>query len=631
MAESVEVSVRSALSKVIDELAEIREKAKDTGEAFRQTGNAVGEGMRDNVKRTETFLGQVRNLGRRVADQLRGDFKSLISVNALTDAMRISNQFRKNIDETVELNDTIRKLGATFGIANREFAGFQARMTRGLGEIGLGSEVAVSALKGLAETPVRGQANLLGYSQQAGMLASVGGERGKEGDIAQGLARVIQARGGDVNSADQVKALAESLRRVFVQTGQAPSQSLKAMEQIFKQMPEDLRRSLTSTALQNLTAASAVGGPNSTKFLEEYLGKSPIARLAFEAQGGKGIVGEQGIDVEKFQAFAKSILGRVGGDPRLAAQTLGLSEEAAEGFVRLSENLDKVKAAQNAVGRTTGDLNSQYRSSMGLGEAFAANINRVKKALATPLAAATQGASNLLSGTAQSDGGATAVALGAGAAATLLAGGALRGLGRGLGGIGGTIARKEGAEELLGQKTVPVYVVNAGEIGGGLVGDLLSGGAGAAAAGGGAMGLLGPIAALIGLGGAGMALKQGVDDTIAGAGKDTTSVSYSPEQIGILKRMYSAGKIPEGRRAEVEKILQNQDMGAWAPGGAGGGGSAAPEGGARTGTMGQPFPGRNADRGNAFPARDVRVIVESKDPRLKVTTDQVGGGRGATN
>lgn len=507
MSEPVEINVRSALSKIIEELDRIRAQAEETGEAFKETGKGVGDELGKQTKRTETFFGNLRGLSRRVADQLRGDFKSLVSINALQDSLKLSGQFKDNITETVKLADTIRKLGTTFGIAGKDFSRFQADMTRGLGEIGLSSDVASRSLSGLSETNVRGTDNLLEYSKRSGMLASIGSEQGQEGKIAAGMARVIQARGKSPNDRAEVEALAESVRRVFLQTGGAPSATLANMERLFTNMPKDMRKEISSSGLTNLAAASAVGGPNATKFIEEYLGKSPIARMAFDAQGGKGVFNDEGIDIEKFKSFASSIMGRVGGDPRLAAQTLGLSDDAAEGFVRLAENLDRVKDAQERIAKTTGNLNEQYRQSMGLGEAFNASINRVKKVLATPLSAATQATTDLFSKASESDAGAGAIVAGGGLLAAVLAGGGLKGIGdamrKGGGGIkgaakglAGTALKAEGAEQLLGEKTIPVFVVNASDIGGGL------GGAGAAAAGGGALGMLGR-AGLVG--GAGLA------------------------------------------------------------------------------------------------------------------------------
>lgn len=615
MSDPVQVQVKSSLSKVIAELAAIRDQAeqtgdairdsgramgselgraqrgaKEAGDAYKKAGDAVGDGLRGNVKRTETFFGQLRSLSRRVADQLRGDFKSLVSVNALTDALKLSGQFRQSVSETVELSDTIRKLGTTFGIASSQFASFQTKMTEGLGDIGMSSDVAARSLEGLAKTPVRGEGNLLAYSKGAGMLASISNSKGSEGDIAGGIARVIQARGGNVNDTAAVAKLAESLRRIYDQTGTGPAESLKNMEALFASMPADLRKAISDTGLSNLAAASAVGGPNATKFLEEYLSKSPVARMAFDAQGGKGIMTDKGIDAQKFATFAKSIMGRVGGDPRLAAQTLGLSDDAAEGFVRLAENLDKVTAAQDRIERATGNLTSQYRETMGLGEAFAANINKVKKALAGPMSAVTQGGTGLLSKASQSTGGAAAVVAGGAGLAALLAGIGLKGVGRGIGGIVGTAARTQGAESLLGAKTVPVYVVNVDEFGGaggggGALGGLLGAGEGAAggaaaAGGGGLLSVLAPIVAIAAGVYAGYKVKEGIDSDIAGAGKDTTNVQYSPDQLRVLQKSLEGGKIPEGRRSEVEKILaDNMIVPTLAPKAATGVGGPAPAGG----------------------------------------------------
>ncbi len=364
MSDGVQISVRSALSQVIDELASIRDAATETQEEFKKAGEGVADGLQKNVKNTEVFFGNLRGLSRRVADQLRGDFKSLLSINALKDAAGISNIFRKNVAETFELSNAIRKLGSVFGIAGDDFAAFQTKITQGLGEVGLSSEVATRALGGLSQTQVRGQDNLVQYAAQSGMLSSITREEGKEGDIAGGMARVIQARGGNENDQGQMKQLAEDLRRVFVQTGVGPTQILRNMEQIFATMPQDLRKAITTSALSSLSVASAVGGPNSTKFLEEYLGKSPIARLAFQGQGGGKVMGKNGLDTAEFKKFFKQITGRIGFDPRAAATTLGLSEEAAEGFIRLGENLDKVAAAQARVSKTAGDLATQYRASM---------------------------------------------------------------------------------------------------------------------------------------------------------------------------------------------------------------------------------------------------------------------------
>lgn len=633
MSDPVELSVRSSLQKIIDELDGLKAKAKETGDSFKQAGDGVGEELNKNVKRTETFFTQLRSLSRRVADQLRGDFKSLISLNALTDAMKLSNQLRQSIDQTVELSDTVRKLGTTFGIAGKDFASFQTKMAEGLGDLGLDTDVAAKALKGLSTTPVRGEGNLLQYSQAAGMLASIGGEKGREGEIAKGLANVIQARGGNVNDTTQMAKLAESLRRVFVQTGASPTDTLRDMQAIFASMPQDIRKSITDAGLANLAAASQVAGPNATRFLEEYLGKSPIARLAFEAQGGKGVFNDKGVDIEKFQKFFKDITARVGGDPRLAAQTLGLSEEAAEGFVRLGENLDKVREAQRRIAATTGTLNEEYRESMGLGEAFRANINKVKQSLAAPMSAATQGASDTLSKAAQSPLGAAAVVGGATLTAAALTGLAMKGIGGGLGkgiagkaaGAAGAAARTEAAESIFGTKVVPVYVTNVDEIGAGAGTESDLGSLGKMAAGGGIASLALPVAATIG--GAVLLHKQfqaGEEEINKGAAdKGTDSSKFTEGQIATFRKAYEGGKVPEKQRERTKQILDDYDkrqatakiMGTAERGQVLG----APGAGGPPSTTGA---GQSTGGGAAtMPTQIHKVVVESKDPRLKVNVE----------
>lgn len=494
MGQQVELSVRSELKKIVEDLERITAASKSVHENLGKMGEQVGENVNETTKRTETYLARLRGLSGRVANQLRGDFRTLLSLGALKESMNLSSQFAGSVKEALTLSDTIRKLGTTFGIASKDFAGFQAKMMKGLGDIGLSSEVAANTLQGLAETPVRGQENILQYSRTSGELASMSRQQGREGEIAKGIAETIRARGGNVNSVDEMHKVAEDLRRVFNATGKGPADTLAAMKELFTGMSKDFRKSISSGGLANLAAASQVAGPNSTKFLEEYLSKSPIARMAMDAQGFKGVITNNGIDVAKFQRVSKSILGRVGGDPRMAAQTLGLSEDAAEGFIRLAESMDKVKAAQDAMKRSTGNIEEQYRGSLGMAESFKASINKVKQLVASPISWLTQGVTGGLSKASQSTGGALAVTAGGGLLAALLAGWGMKGAGKGLGlggagGMAGGLLKAGVVEGLTGRQVQPVYVVNASEISGGGVGGLL-GAAGGAAGGKGAMSAL---------------------------------------------------------------------------------------------------------------------------------------------
>lgn len=504
MANNVQVDVRSQLQKIIEELDRVQNKSKEVSKSFEDLGKKTGESIEDQTKKTETYFDSLTNFGRRAAEQMKSDFKSLLAINAVTDALKLSNQFRNSIKETIELGDTVRKLGNSFGIASSDFSKFQSNITKGLGNIGIGAETAAKTLEGLVGTGVKGEGAVLAYSKTAGQLASVSNSRGQEGEIAKGLANVLRARGTNVNDTGAMGQVAEDLRRVFLQTGKGPVETLNSMESLFSSMSKDMRSKTTTRGLANLAAASQVAGPNSTKFLEEMMGKSPIARMAFEAQGGKGVFNDKGIDLEKFGKFAKSIMGRIGGDPRLAAQTLGLSEDAAEGFIRLADSLDRVKAAQEGIEKSTGDLNSQYEKSKSLGEAFSGSVNRVKGMISGPTSGLQQSATDMLTKMSSSRTGALATVAGGAGLAALLGGFGMRG-------IGSALATGAAATAVTGQKPIPVFVVNMGM--GGM-------GAGAAGAVGGLatksplLGLLGKAGLVAAAAGTGIAIGSDLNDKI---------------------------------------------------------------------------------------------------------------------
>lgn len=608
MADPVELTVRNGLQKVIDELEKIKGKAQETGDSFKQVGAGVTEGLNRNVKQTENFFSQLTSLGRRVADQLRGDFKALVSINALTDALKLSNQLKNSVAQTVELSDSVRKLGRTFGIAGSDFASFQAKMSEGLGELGMDADVASKALDGLSKTPVRGQENLLQYSQAAGMLASIGRERGREGEISGGMANVIRSSGGNPNDPAQMARLAETLRKVFVQTGAAPTETLGKMQELFDSMTESTRKQTTPEGLAKLAVISQQAGPQATRFLESFLGKTNIEKLPFNAQGGGKVFSDKGLNVDEFQKFYKSITSRIGFDPETAAKTLGLTDEEAKGFVRLGAAMEQVSDAQSRIDQTTGSLNEEYRASMGLGESFRASINKVKGELAKPFANVTQGATSALSSASQTTLGSAAV-VGAGAlTAAALTGLAMKGISGALGGgiVGKTAgvalgaARTEAAGDLFGTKVIPVYVTNVDEIGAGGAGGLgaiAEGAAGAGAAAGGGLsllaGLLGiPIAAYA----AHQQFQQGTEEINAASVESRTkrtAEGMSEGQISVLRKAFESGKIPEARREQTKAILQDYDVHRKA-----------------SGIMG------------TGPTQNIKVIVDTKNPNLKTTVER---------
>lgn len=488
---AAKLKVETQLEDLLKGLQQVQEHAQSIKATFQETGKAAGESIESQSKKTETFLERMKNSGKSVARSLKDDFRSLMGLNALTESMRISNQFRGAIEEVFDLTDSIKKFGQALGIEGQNFGRFQSDLVRGLGRIGLGSDVASKAMKGLMGTGVRGDEQILGYSAAAGQLASVSKSQGSEESLARMMATVLRAQGQDPNNVEAMRALATEVNRGYQTTGKSPEEILRGMEGMFTGMADDFRKRFSLQSMTQLSAAAQVAGPEATTFLEQYMRMSPIRRMALDAQGMGGVIGKDGtLNVDQLQRFAQTIRGRVGNDPQLAAETLGMSEDAAKGFLRLADSLDRVRRAQDDISKSTADLGEDYRNSMGFGEAFRANINRVKSLLSTPLSWISGGGSNLLQKASESDTGAMAVTGGAAVTAALLAGKGLKALGKGMrGGALGGLATGAAVEGLTGREVQPVYVVNAGEIGGGL----------AAAANGGS-GILGKAARVAGLG-----------------------------------------------------------------------------------------------------------------------------------
>lgn len=459
----IELSVKAQLDDILADLNKMKDRAKEVQDELAKNGKGLQEGLNTQSKKTENFLTKLRSVSGRVATQIIGDFKSLAAIEMGRQALSLSDQFRGAIKESVTLHDTVRKLGGIFGIASKDFSSFQSKMTKGLGKIGLDSTVAANAMQGLVDTPVRGQESLLEYARLSGQLASISGEKGAEGVIAKGISDVIIARGGDPNNMKEVGRVAEDLRKLRATTGKSPTESLKSMQGMFTGMAQDMRSMITTSGLSNIAAISQTAGPASEAFFKDIMGRSKIERQAFEQQGFKDVFSEKGFDLDKFEKASKNILSRVGGDPRLAAKTLGLSDSAAEGFVRLTEKIDASREAVSKLSTITGSINQTYKESRTLGEAFKANINNVKSSLSDFMAPVLGGATDLFNKTSETQGGSAAIVAGGGILASILAGGALRGVGKGLG-LGG-FAKAAAVEAATGEKVQKVHVINASEIG----------------------------------------------------------------------------------------------------------------------------------------------------------------------
>lgn len=527
---AVELNVRSELGRIIGELEQLQTAAGKVGDELGKAGDEIGDGLNKKAKDTEGYLAQLQNFGGRVASQLTRDFKALLSVNALAGSLKFSEMFRGSISETVTLSDSIRKLGSTLGLASREMSRFQEAATKTMAQVGLSSEAAAGAIGGLAETPVRGQKNLLAYMQTAGQLASVSREGGREGDIAKGLSRVVTARGGSPNDLSQMKAVSDDVLRIRQATGKSATEVLSSMEQLFSNANKSFQQRLRGGGAVTLATAALVGGQDATGFLEKYLSSNVFQRFGSNAQGLGGIVNKSGgLDLSQMESVLREARGRGMGDEQAGLSTMGLSDEEAKGFMRLTEALRQNKDVVDGARTRQVDLNATYRESMGLSEAFKGSLNRVKGLAAGPLAYATQKGTDLLSGAAQSNVGALGITAGAGVLAAVLTGGGIRG-----------IAKAAGVEQVTGRQVQPVFVTNFP--GGFGVGE----GLGGLAKGGGIAGALGT-AGLIGaagfaVGGAAIAAGLSNEKKLSGEALEplNRAKAYDEDQKRILQEI-SAG------------------------------------------------------------------------------------------
>lgn len=463
--DNVTLSVRSELSKIVEDLAKVQQKAEQVSRTLGDMGKDSAEDLNKKAKQTENYFTKMRDVGRRTVDQLKRDFKSLLAVNALSESMKLSSQFAGSVKETIQLSDAVRKLGSTFGLTASQFSAFQSMLSKGLGGVGLSSETAANALRGLSETPVRGQRNLTEYAKAAGMLASISGEKGNEAAIAKGLAGVVTARGGNPNDLAQMQSVSNDVLRIRQATGKSATESMQALSSLFSGANPEFQKLLQSGGGVSLATAGLLGGQGATSFLERYLGMNKFERSGMEAQGLGRLIGAGGqLNAGAFSSTISEASRRGQGDVAAGLRTFGFSDEEAKGFIRLAQAVKENGAVIEQARTKVVDINKSYREGMGLGEAFRANINKVKSYIDT--SSLTQGATDILGKASETGLGAGAVVAGGGVLAALLAGYGLRGIGKGLGGMAAGGLAAGGVEALTGRQVQPVYVVNASEIGG---------------------------------------------------------------------------------------------------------------------------------------------------------------------
>lgn len=538
----VTLEVSAKLESIETALSKLSNMGEETKRLFVEMSKSFSKTTVDNTKKVQDQAQKTGGIFKRVLQNMKSDMKALIGIEALQSGLKLSNMFKGSITEAASLGDTIRRVGATFGIATDKFASFQAKMMKGLGEIGMSSDVAARALEGLSETPVKGEKNLLEYTKAAGMLAKMGGEVGQEGGIAKGMAGVIQSRGGNVNDLKQMNDVAENLRRVQIATGKKSTEALAAMNEMFSGMSADYRKQMGPKQMAILAAGSMAAGPNATKFMEEYMKKSQFQRAFQSATGGTKLFGKEGFNTEGIKKFYDEAKKLGSGDIRIGLKAMGVeSDEAAEGFQRLAEHLSEVSEAQERAKNANVNLEESFRTSMGTVESFKANIDKLKGFMAKPFSFGQQKLTDFLQHTSKSTLGAAGVVAGGGILAAMLTGGGIRGIGKSLLGTGVEEAKIKAREAITGKEVQDVNVVNADEIGGGDH---------AASAAGGALGTLGKagLVAAAGVGGyeVGKQINDipGVSDAVVegfnkvahlfGKGYDSkTGMAYKPQKVVV--------------------------------------------------------------------------------------------------
>lgn len=472
---SAEIQVRSQLNKIVEDLQKIQASARSLSGQLKDSTESVGRQVDDQVKKTQSGFDRLKGFGRRVRDQLMQDFRAMASINATMSGLQLNQQFRGTIKETMTLTDTIRKLGATFGISAMNFGSFAGKMTKGLGQIGIGSDAAAKVLEGLSTTAVRGEDAVLGYAKSASMLASIGREQGQEGKVAKGMADVLASRGMNVSDAKGRKDLESEVTAAMQATGRSASDILDSMSRMYSAMDKQMRGQVGFRGMAQMAAISTAGGPGAAKAIEEYLSKSKIERMGMESQGfGKFIGPGGGLNLEALTKFIRQGEGRIGFDPRKAMQTFGFSEEAAEGLVRLAQNSKQAGDIMSQLSNASRDTEAVYKQNRTMLESFSASLNRVKGYFEGPIAKGMNTFSGFLGKASESDVGAAGIVGGSALLSAVLLGGGLRGLGKAAG-LGG-MTKAAAVEGVTGREVQPVYVTNAAEIG--AAGIMGAGGAG---------------------------------------------------------------------------------------------------------------------------------------------------------
>lgn len=462
------ISVRSDLLKIAEDLKIISKTAEDTAHSLGAATKEVANTVNDQTAVVSGGLNKIRKMGKDLASSLASDFKALFSVNAMLGGLKLNEQFSGSIKQAINLNDTIRNLAPIFGMTEERAEKFKRTLVKGLAEIGVGSDAAANALAGLSETNVRGDQNLSMYAKTASELAGISRQKGQEGAIAKGLAGVVVAQGGNANDTKAMQRVSDDVIRIRNVTGKSATEALHTLQEMFSDADAEMKKKLSGGGAVSLSMAALIGGQGSTDFIKRYLGMDKFRRAGLEAQGLGKLIGPNGqMNAGAFQNTLSEAKRRGSGNAEFGLQTMGMSEEESKGFLRLAEAMKENGTAIEKARTSVVDINKEYRSTMSLGDAFRANINRVKGGFTEILD--TIGApdlinkgTNMLSNASQSTAGSAAVVGGGALMAAVLTSKGLSGIGgaMGLGSLLGGEAKSHAIEAITGEKVQRVEVIN---------------------------------------------------------------------------------------------------------------------------------------------------------------------------
>lgn len=458
MAEVV-ISVRSELDRIIGDMKKLQSQASQVGDGLSKSTESIGKSVKDQGNGVSNFLKSLQDLGRRTADQLRGDFKTLFNLEALKGGLKLGTVFEDAVKGAVEVANTVRRLGPVFGMVESQFASFQTKLVKGLGSIGLGAEVAARALEGLSHTQVRGENNLIEYSKNAGMLASIGGEKGGEGKIAEGLADAIRSQGKDENSPAALADTIAAVRHTMNATGQSATSALGMMNSAYGGMSNESKHRMTPEGLGRLAAVSAEVGDISHLASSSMSGRFHDSNLVKGASGFNGLIGPNGVNFEVLDKM-KKVVNRLPGDKIAALGTAGFDDQSAREALNIIDLESKAKKKQAEFGKEGGTTESQYESGRGLGETGKGAVNKTMALFAGPMAKVTEEVTSLLQAATKTTAGA-AVTTGAGVLMTaMLTGGGVKGLAESVMGGAKSVIGAQALEKATGEHVQLVAVTN---------------------------------------------------------------------------------------------------------------------------------------------------------------------------